>query len=186
MSKTPTKFFGGNLHSTQHSFDDVAMVAKKPSRLSAVVAMVGSDLPSVEGSRADGTPAFLNSHKLFDHSRGCARPPPSLTFVPGSPTDRIIFQSLVQLFRSDFGLSPLRSRSFSFNDMWLGVVGFSAGLHFRARSVFAKSGLLLLKTTKPVLTHLRQMCGPFFRSALSFGFPFHTTQHTIAAEYSVV
>lgn len=63
MFKAIGKFQRTKLHASQHPLNDVAVMAEKPARLSTVMAMIRSNLFSVEASAANSALAVLSLHK---------------------------------------------------------------------------------------------------------------------------
>lgn len=74
-AKPLSEVIGGQVHSPNHAFDNVAVVAKQPARLSAIMAMVSAYLLPIKGARADSTSRSLMVHKGSNYVRGHSSAP---------------------------------------------------------------------------------------------------------------
>lgn len=158
------------MHTTQHPFDDVAVVAEKAARRLRVVTMIGSDLPALERATAHGALVLLDIQQGFERRSRDTSPSGSLCSEVGGPSNRVAFHHLAQLFGALLRFFCFRVLASLRSDVMFRVMKSAALLHLWTSVVLAKTLSLSIDVRKASQAAAFQVCGPLLRSGCGFGY----------------
>ncbi len=150
------------LHTAQHPFHDVAVVAEQPARGFGVVAVIGAHLAPVKGAKAHGAAVTLEGEQLGEKPGIHAGSVDPLPFEAFAPTFGVCLELLAQFLGTGLGLLALRVLRALRPHLRAGVVRGSAGLHLGPGVVLPQPGLfpffvrqtaqaVVLKVRRPLL-----------------------------------
>jgi hypothetical protein len=160
-----------HLHTFQHPFNDVAVVAEKTSWCARIVAMIGSYLPSAEGSTANGATSVLMNEKFINQVGREASPTLALfgdTVCPfsGARFYRLILGQLYGL--AAFALTVCAAAGLGFGR----VISLSfAVLCVIGRVIRSVLFFDRISISGGPLSHVGEIHGPFLRRAFIFTLP---------------
>lgn len=160
----------GNLHTTQHPFNDVAVVAQKPSAFAGVVAVVCSCLTPVKASVTNSALVVLNDEQSLNVLVGKSRSPLALRGQSSFMTLGVCSSERHKLFGSRLSFWCLRSFAAFGLRLRASVYLLATGLNIGSAVVLPAFSSLLFNIGEAANAVVFKMCRPLFGSAVTFGF----------------
>jgi len=97
-NQSASELLGGEVHASQHTLDDVTVMAQQTPWLLGVVAMVGAYLASIKGALADRAAIILSDAQPFDVFVAHSGTPSALVIEPSRPFIRVGLDAVVAAF----------------------------------------------------------------------------------------
>lgn len=163
-----TEFLRTQCHTTQHPFDDVAVVAKQSARRVCVVAVIRAYLAAVKRTLAYATFAFLQRVQFGEKRRTYARSVNALSLQDLGPTLGVGPLHIVEFLGTGLGLCGLRVCTSFCRNFWFSVTCSAARFYLRARRVFPQAFAFRIYADRTTCASLREVVGPFLGRTISF------------------
>ena len=164
------KLTWAQLHTTQHSLNDVAVVAKQSSWLLRVMAMIGSYLPTIKLAMANCTLVILNIQESLKHICRYSSASSSLFGEMRRPSNWVAFFHFLQLFSALLCLFCFRILASLRCDVMFCIMKSTTFFYIWTSVVFTKTLTLTLNIGKSAQAVVLQICGPLFRGGGRFSF----------------
>lgn len=165
-----SKDLRGDLHTAQHPFNDVAVVAQESSAFAGVVAVICAYLTPVKASVTDSALVVLNGEQSLNVFVGESRSPLALRGQSGLVTFRVSSPERHKLFGP--GLSFRRLCSFASFGFRLRAVVYllATGLNIGSAVVLPAFRSFLFKFREATDAVVFKVSRPLFGSAVTFTF----------------